>query len=152
MHAFKFRGLPSAARAAGGVLAREMLRRAALEGFDALVPVPLHPRRERLRGYNQAEVLAREVAAATGLPLLTILERPRAGAPSWRLRRHERRAGLSGAFAVSPGAGAAAAGKRLLLIDDVCATGTTLEECARALRAAGAADVSGWVFARAGST
>jgi ComF family protein len=148
--AFKFRGLPSAARAAGRAMARDFPRRAEFAGFDALVPVPLHPRRERERGYNQAEILARELAAATGLPVLCLLERRRARAPSWRLGRAERRAELAGAFEARAGAERAASGRRLLLIDDVCASATTLEECALALRRAGALDVAGYVFARAG--
>ena len=150
VHAFKFRGSPSAARAAGRAMARDFALRGELSGFDALVPVPLHPRRERLRGYNQAELLARELSAATGLPLLSALERRRAASPSWRRGREERRAELSGAFAARAAGAADAAGRRLLLIDDVCASATTLEECAWALRRAGARDVAGYAFARAG--
>lgn len=148
VHAFKFRGSPGAARAAGRLLAADRARRPELAGFDAVVAVPLHPRRERERGYNQAEILAREVAAASGLPLLNLLERKRAAAPSWSLGRARRKAELAGAFAARPGDGAA--GKRLLLVDDVCASATTLEECALALRRAGAADVAASVFARGG--
>lgn len=149
VHAFKFRGSPSAARAAGRLLAADWTRRPELHGFDAIAAVPLHPRRERERGYNQAEILARELAAASGLPLLGLLERRRAAAPSWRLDREERKRELEGAFAARPGTGAL--GQRLLLVDDVCASATTLEECALALRRAGAADVAACVFARAGS-
>ena len=148
VHAFKFRGFPSAARAAGRAMAADFARRAELAAFDALVPVPLHPRRERERGYNQASLLARELGAATGLPVRDLLERRRAAAPSWRLDRAARRAGLSGAFALRNGG--EARGRRLLLIDDVCASATTLEECAMALRRAGASDVAGYAFARAG--
>lgn len=147
--AFKFRGFPCAARAAGRVMAADLARRAELAGFDALVPVPLHPRRERERGYNQALLLARELGAAAGLPVKELLERRRAAAPSWRLGRAARRAELSGAFAARSGGGAE--GLRLLLVDDVCASSTTLEECALALRRAGARDVAGYAFARAGS-
>jgi len=148
VHAFKFRGLPSAAREAGRAMARGLPRRPEFRGVDALAAVPLHPRRERERGYNQAEILARELAAACGLPLVNALVRVRGGGPSWGLTRARRRAELAGAFA--PRADAALAGRRLLLVDDVCATSTTFEECARALRAAGAADVLGYAFARAG--
>jgi ComF family protein len=148
VHAFKFRGFPCAARAAGRVMAADFSRRAELAGFDALVPVPLHPRRERERGYNQASLLARELGAAAGLPVRDLLERRRAAAPSWRLGRAARRAELTGAFASRSGGGAQ--GRRLLLIDDVCASATTLEECAMALRRAGARDVAGYAFARAG--
>lgn len=150
VHAFKFRGSRPAARAAGRLMAAALTLHPELSGFDALLAVPMHPRRERERGYNQAELLAREVAAATGWPLLDALERSRAAAPSWRLRRVERRAELAGAYAPKDGAKAIVAGRRVLLIDDVAATGTTLEECAAALRAAGAADAAGYAFARAG--
>jgi len=149
VRAFKFRGLPCAARAAGRAMAADFARRPELKGFDALVPVPLHPRRERERGYNQAILLARELGAATALPVRDLLERRRAGAPSWGLRRAERKEELSGSFAARPGG--AATGLKLLLVDDVCASATTLEECALALRRAGARDVAGYAFARAGS-
>lgn len=148
VRAFKFRGFPRAARAAGRAMAADFPRRAELAGFDALVPVPLHPRRERERGYNQALLLARELGAATGLPVAELLERRRDSAPSWRLGRVARRAELAGAF--FPRAGDGARGRKLLLIDDVCASATTLEECALALRRAGARDVAGYAFARAG--
>jgi predicted amidophosphoribosyltransferase len=148
VHAFKFRGLPDAARAAGRALAADLKRRPELRGADAVAAVPLHARRARERGYNQAELIAREVAAAAGLPLLDALERRRGGGPSWRLGRAGRREELAGAFAARPEADVR--GLRLLVVDDVCATSTTLEECAKALRAAGAADVRGCAFARAG--
>ncbi len=151
VHAFKFRGSKPAAKAAGRSMAAALTLHPELSGFDALVCVPIHPRRERERGYNQAEIIAREIAAATGLPLLDALERARAAAPSWRLGRIERRAELAGAYAPREGAAALVAGKRVLIIDDVAATGTTLEACAAALRAAGAADAAGYAFARAGS-
>jgi ComF family protein len=150
VRAFKFRGLPGAAREAGRIMARDFPRRAELHGFDALVPVPLHPRRERERGYNQALLLARELADVSGLPLLDLLERRRAAGPSWRLGRARRREELAGAFAPKAAATAAADGRRLLLVDDVCASAATFEECALALRRAGAADVAGYAFARAG--
>ncbi len=151
VHAFKFRGSQLAATAAGRHMAEALALRPELRGFAALTAVPIHPRRERERGYNQAEILAREIAAATGLPLLDVLERTRAAAPSWKLGRVERRAELAGAYALRAGAPVLVAGKRILVIDDVAATGTTLEECAAALRAAGAADTAGYAFARAGS-
>jgi len=151
VHAFKFRGSKPAARAAGRSMAAALTLHPELSGFDALAAVPIHARRERERGYNQAELIAREIAAATGLPLLDAVERARAAAPSWKLGRVERRSELAGAFAPRAGAAGLVAGKRVLLIDDVAATGTTLEECAVALRAAGAVDAAGYAFARAGS-
>lgn len=150
VHAFKFRGSAPAAKAAGRRMAAALTLHPELAGFDALIAVPMHPRRERERGYNQAELLARELAAATGLPLLSVLERTRAAAPSWTLRRVERRAELAGAYAARPEARGLLAGKRVLIVDDVAATGTTLEECAAAARSAGAVDAAGYAFARAG--
>lgn len=102
---------------------------------DALVPVPIHPRRRRERGYNQAELLAAALAERCGLPVRDALERVRDTLPQVGLRREKRQANVRDAF--QPRAGAAA-GRRPLLIDDVQTTGATLEEAARALRAAGA--------------
>lgn len=128
-------------------MAASLRLRPELSGFHALAAVPAHPRRERERGWNQAELLAREIAAATGLPLLDLLERTKGSAPAWTLGRAERSRELAGAF----GYRESAAGLRVLLIDDVAATGTTLEACARAVRAAGAIDAAAYVFARAGN-
>lgn len=150
VHAFKFRGSRSAARSAGSYLAGRLNLHPEIADFDAVVPVPLHHRRERERGYNQAEILAREIAARCGRPMLLPLVRRRASRPSWSLGRADRRSELTGAFDLSPGAGKTVVGKRCLLVDDVCATGTTLDECAYALRRGGAADVAAFVFARAG--
>lgn len=150
VHALKFRGARAGAVQAGRALARELARRPELWGFEALVPVPAHPSRERRRGYDQALLIARELGAAARLPVLRLLARERPGAPAWRLGRRERREQLRGAFAPAPWATGLAAGRRLLLVDDVCATGETLEDCARALRESGASDAAGLVFARAG--
>lgn len=151
VHAFKFRGSRAAAKAAGRRMAAALSLHPELAGFDTLVAIPAHPRRERERGYNQAELLAREIAAATGLPMLDALARSRAAAPSWRLGRVERKAELAGAFTARANAEALVRGKRILIIDDVSATGTTFEDCARVLRGAGALDVAGYAFARAGA-
>jgi predicted amidophosphoribosyltransferase len=80
-----------------------------------------------------------------------LLVRRRTGAPAWTLGRVERRAQLRGAFGPAPWSTGLIAGRRLLLVDDVCATGETLEDCGRALREAGARDVGALVFARAGA-
>jgi ComF family protein len=114
---------------------------------DVLVPVPLDPARGRERGYNQAALLAAPVAKALGLPALPdVLQRTRPTRPQVGLNAGERRANVRGAFAC--GNPSAVAGRRVLLVDDVMTTGATLEACADALTAAGAAQVYGLVVAR----
>jgi ComF family protein len=113
---------------------------------DLIVPVPLHIWRRLRRGYNQAELLAREIVRLTGLPLDTrVLRRHRAGRRQLGLSRRERRRSLAGCFAAEQ---ARARGRTILLIDDVVTTGATLETCARVLLDAGALGVVGCVLAR----
>lgn len=106
-----------------------------------IAPVPLHPARRRMRGYNQALLLARELASHTGLPVLPdALERVRATGPQALNTREERLHAMRGAFA-APRA-EAVAGRRVLLVDDVLTTGSTAVACAEALLKAGAREVS----------
>jgi ComF family protein len=121
--------------------------------WDALVPVPLHPWRALLRGYNQAALLARwTVHHARGRPGISapplrprLLRRVRATAPQTAQDAAARRANLRGAFAAAP----AVAGRRILVLDDVTTTGATLAACLDALRAAGAREVAGLALLRA---
>jgi ComF family protein len=138
---FKYEGMSAAA----GWMAERILARTELRG-DVLTPVPMHPRRQRERGYNQAEALARALGRATGLPVACSLRRTRHTDAQARLGAHERWTNVRGAFAA---AAAAPAGARVVLVDDVCTTCATLEECAATLKDAGAAHVSAVVFARA---
>jgi competence protein ComFC len=115
--------------------------------YDVVIPVPLHPKRLNRRGYNQAELLAREIAEARGVSLsASALRRTRAGESQARTgSMSERHQNVMGAFACTD---TSMSGKQVLLIDDVCTTGATLEACAAALRAAGASTVSGLTVAR----
>lgn len=113
-----------------------------LEG--ALVPVPLHPARLRSRGFNQARALADAVAGRTGLALVDCLSRRGDPAPQARRPLAERTAGAAGRIAIA----AVPVPARAVLVDDVVTTGGTLAECARALLAAGARDVSAVAWAR----
>jgi ComF family protein len=116
---------------------------------DALVAVPLHWRRLWGRRFNQAALLAKEVAAACGRPVLTgPLKRVRATPQQVGLTRNERTVNVQGAFAVTPEGKAAIHGKRLVLVDDVLTSGATVDTCARALLRGGAANVDVLVFAR----
>jgi ComF family protein len=98
--------------------------------FDAIVPVPMHRAKLRRRGYNQAELLARSLAARLRVRCeAPLLARTGERATQSRLNRLERRANVRGAFAASP----RAEGRSILIVDDVCTTGETLRACAAAL-------------------
>jgi len=113
--------------------------RIAAQPFDAFVPVPLHTARFREREFNQAEVLARLLAKRTGKPVLRALKRIRYTTTQTRLDREERMENLRNAFRVRHPS--AVHSRHLILVDDVFTTGSTVDECARVLRQAGAASV-----------
>jgi competence protein ComFC len=115
--------------------------------WDFILPVPLHPMKQREREFNQAERLAGKLSSATGIPLNPgLLGRIRPTATQTLLTRQQRAANMRGAFAVR--AGVRLNGQRLVLVDDVFTTGATTSACAEVLRAAGAGDVCVWTVAR----
>ncbi|MCD8197914.1 MAG: ComF family protein [Lachnospiraceae bacterium] len=120
--------------------AEEILRVCAKDALrwqaQALVPIPLHSSRRRRRGYNQAELLARALSVRCGIPVDTgLLLRTRKTRAQKELGDQERVANLRGAFSLREGAVPC---KRLILVDDIYTTGSTMDEAARALRAHGA--------------
>ncbi len=113
---------------------------------DLALPVPLHRRRLASRGFNQAQRLLIPLASACQIPVArTALRRRRNTEPQAQLPAKARRANLQDAFEAKGGI----RGKRILLVDDVRTTGSTLDAAARALRRAGAAEVHAFVVARA---
>lgn len=117
---------------------------------DAIVPVPLHPARERERGYNQSQLLAAVIGPAVGAPIMdSLLLRTRQTAPQVTLHAQARRENVADAFSVRPEQTSQASGRRFVLMDDVCTTGSTLGACAVALAAAGAQQVWAFTLARA---
>ena len=127
----------------------ELVRRGEEElAADVVVPVPLHRQRQRERGYNQADLIARPLARRLGLPcrpVLLVRTKPRPD--KLHLSLEERWSSVRGAFAAKPGS--RVDNLRVLLVDDVMTTGATLDACARALRQAGARTVIGLTVARA---
>ncbi len=115
--------------------------------FDLIVPVPLHPARQRERGFNQAILLAESLSAEISLPSRAVLERIRYTTTQTALDRTERMENLRNAFRLRKKADVR--GLRVLLIDDVLTTGSTLSECARILKRAGAISVHAATAARA---
>ena len=127
-----------------GQAGRELLAEA-----DALVPVPLHWRRQWARRFNQSAMLAAAVSAISGVPIAAgALKRVKATTQQVGLSRSERAANVQGAFRVPPEGKPAVVGRRLVLIDDVLTSGATVEGCVKALLRAGAANVDVLVFAR----
>ncbi|MFI5102473.1 MAG: ComF family protein [Terriglobales bacterium] len=148
IHLLKFQQVRPAAAVLGRVLAGTMagLERAMPVGAIAVVPVPLHSRKQAQRGFNQAEMIARYALKQLSRPkrfeLSTgVLVRRRETDSQIGLTRHQRRENLRGAFAVSDPA--RILNRDVLLVDDVYTTGTTASECARVLLRGGAARV--WV-------
>lgn len=120
------------------IVLADVVRAVDADAIDALVPVPLHPERLRRRGYNQSALLADRVGAIVGTPVVAALRRVRPTPRQVGLSDIERRSNVAGAFAPET---VRVEGLRLLLIDDVVTTGSTIAACAETLEAAGAVDV-----------
>lgn len=146
VHALKYQGW----RGAGDFMGAQMARRAGAEVVDAdwVVPVPTSQRNLRRRGYNQAEVIAAALAAAMGKPLVNCLERGSQKGTQTALNPMQRRANVSGAFAVAEGFADRLSGRRLLLVDDVITTGATIVAAVRALESGGPDSIFAYAFAR----
>lgn len=115
---------------------------------STLVPVPLDRKKLKIRGYNQSEELAKELSKIIKVPVLTdVLTKTKTTLPQMELSKEKREENLQGAFAVRKPFGVAQ-GKKVFLVDDVYTTGSTMQECARVLRLAGAKSVWGIAIAR----
>ena len=143
----KYGGLTRLATPLGNLLAEYRDPDFSLSDNDLLIPVPLHPRRLRERGFNQSLLLARQVSRRRSIPInFTALQRARQTHPQTQLSGAERRKNVGGAFDVKKKE--AVEEKKILLIDDVFTTGATVQECANVLRKAGASEVQVLTLAR----
>jgi len=137
----KFQRDAAVAEPVGRLLAGALRPHQAEWRADGLVPVPIHWTRQWERGFNQSELLAQRVGRSLSLPVTQVLVRKRRTPPQVGLEAVARQRNLQGAFAIRPHA--TVEGQRLILVDDVRTTGSTLAECATVLRDAGAQAVYG---------
>ena len=148
IHLFKYAGKRALSEALGELMVVFIDDQWGKESFDLIVPVPLHPRRKRERGFNQAELLTLPVKTHLNIPIDTKnLIRNRPTRTQTTLDRKERIENVKGAFeirALSP-----FTDRHILLVDDIFTTGATLNECSRTLMEAGARKVYALTLARA---
>lgn len=147
IHLLKYQGGKAFGKGLGALMAEYLLRTSASAvQMDVIVPVPLHPKKEKRRGFNQTVLLCRAISEKTGLPVLEQgLRRKKDTAPQSLLSVEERKENLRDVFEAAMDM----EGKRILLVDDIFTTGTTCSECARALYRAGAAEVCVFCLAAA---
>lgn len=141
IHLFKYSGMRRLARPLGDLLWDALPRD---RQFDAVTAVPLHWRRRWQRGFNQSELLGKEIARRRGIPVMRVLRRASATRAQAGLSNAQRRENVAGAFRARRRVN----GLRMLLVDDVMTTGATAGACARALKKAGARSVSLLALAR----
>jgi ComF family protein len=144
IHALKYDGRRSIAPRLAALMRQQ--GRDLLANADCVVPVPLHPARERERGFNQAD----DLACNLELPIARVLRRVKSTTPQVDLSAPERRGNVRDAFVCSGGA-LAPPMRVLVLVDDVTTTGATLDACARVLKQAGAREVRTLTAARVSS-
>ncbi|MDR1134802.1 MAG: ComF family protein [Clostridiales Family XIII bacterium] len=150
IHGFKYLGRMYYAESIAQIM-HDRLAEAASE-FDAVLPTPMYKPKERKRGYNQADLIGGLLAAKTGLDYDNdTLVRRRNTAPMSGLGKEAREENVRDAFAVAEGKADAVRGKRLLIVDDIYTTGSTLDACAKVLTDAGAKSVCFIVLAAGAS-
>lgn len=149
IHRFKFKKRKRLAEALGIVLVKYVSQNPSLKTgeLDAIVPVPLHPKRLRERGFNQVKLMADVLGRYYGIPVVETLERIRETRAQFDLPRGERFKNVYRAFKVSDHR--AIRNRRVLLMDDIYTTGATIIECSKALKAAGASRVEILTLSRA---
>ncbi|MFC2106462.1 ComF family protein [Candidatus Bipolaricaulota bacterium] len=144
VRSFKFERELAIGRWLGERMAAALLVRSAVRDFSAITFVPMTRRDRRVRGFNQAEVLARVIAKQLNLPLVRMLAKTRDTPPQGGLSAVERRTNLQDVFRLLP-----CRQEHVLLVDDIYTTGSTVEECGRTLKRGGAQSVVAMAVARA---
>ena len=148
IHLFKYHGKISVGEDLGRMMATASYDSLVIQDYSLIIPVPLHPKRLRERGFNQSLILARQISNMFSIPLdFTTLRRTVRTQAQVNLSRQERSANVRGAFAVTDRS--RIEDKKILLIDDVYTTGSTVKECSRLLEKNGAEEVAVLTMARA---
>ncbi len=151
IQAFKFQGNLAIGRTLAGLLQKHIQHSSGYQPSAVLMPIPLHPKRQQQRGFNQTALLAADLARLSKLALLEdSLLRLKSGSPQSELDAKARKQNIKGAFGIDPKT--AAIPEHVILIDDVMTTGSTFSEAARVLLAGGAKRVDCWAIARAPKT
>lgn len=148
IHAFKYGGNLTLGERLGRLMAQHDYPAFRIQDYSLIIPVPLHPRKLRQRGFNQSVVLAREISRRHGVAMdFRALRRIVDTASQTGLKKKERRSNIRKAFSIT--GPERIRGQNILLVDDVYTTGSTLGECARTLLKAGAEAVGALTLARA---
>ncbi|MGB9894147.1 MAG: ComF family protein [Candidatus Saccharicenans sp.] len=145
---FKYKGYENLSRPLASLAYKALADKGIFSGIDFILPVPLHKKREKARGFNQSELLARELSRLSSIPTLSgLLVKIKNTPAQVSLEATDREVNLKGAFQVKKIE--RIKGQSLLLIDDVFTTGSTLKECSLVLYEAGAKEIKALTLARA---
>ena len=147
-HGLKYKFWSSIGPALGSLMTEALLegQQADITKFSVIIPIPLHKSRERIRGFNQSYLLARQIASLLNVPISNSLIRIKATKAQARLHEADRFLNIHGAFALRKNVDLS--GKSVILVDDVSTTGATLDAAAKACKNRGADQVWGLVLAR----
>lgn len=141
LHALKYEGARDVGIEIGKLYGRELMQSDVFASSERIVPVPLHPEKQRIRGFNQSEIFARGISESIpGIQYSNAVERAIPTSSQTRKSRFERWKNVETVFQPGPDS-ASIEGKKVLLVDDVVTTGATLESCATILLRNGATSV-----------
>ncbi len=142
IHLLKYGGVKSIGIRFGHEIGKRIVRHPILSSADLLIPIPLHKLKERDRGYNQSECICRGISDVAGIPTAqSMMRRVKFTETQTQLNIVERKVNVEDAFEITPRFRDHLQGKRIIIVDDVITTGSTINACAQALLAGGASSV-----------